>query len=226
MRSALILMILLLSACQVFQPEDTQATAQAGVSGLATEAAMMQETLFAAETQVIATAYAAETHVFERNNVNRLLLATVRAVIPPTPAVSVGSLSSSGGVLPTAAAGEVLYTTTGISTAVRRSDDCVENPVARVPVNSSLIYATAVGLNVAAGTQMSSEWYYDSALVWSDVWIVPRDFNELCFWFSVSPSEVTFAPGNWSVRLFANGTPIGQPMAFVMVDVMDSMEEG
>lgn len=218
--------LLLLTACQVFQPEDTQATAQAAVNAYSTEGASIQATLSAAETQVIATGYAAETQIFDRDNTNRILLATVRAEIPPTQPVVAITLGDAGQVVPSLENGELLFATTGIATAVRPEDDCIQNLVGRVSTASSRVYATAVGSNVHVGTKMSAEWMFENTLVWSDTWDIPRDFDHLCFWFSLQPSEVPFTPGNWSVRLFANGTPIGQPMSFVMVDVMDNMNEG
>lgn len=213
----------ILAACQVFRGTDTQATLQAQNVGFATEAVGLEQTAQIRRTEVELTADAALTQVAAEDNVNRLLLATVRAGEVPTPGIQVGSVSSQPSVAVTqevASGGDTQTQFVDIATAskVRPSDDCADGTQTQFASNSQRIYVTARALNIKQGTQMTVEWDFNGTKVANDSYTIPRDDNDFCFWFYLDSSQITFSAGQWSVRLFANGNPIGAPVTFTIVE--------
>lgn len=72
------------SACSAITPEDPAATLRAQREGYVSEATSIAQALDAQGTQVAATAAAAENYVVQVEARNQMLLATLRAAMPPT----------------------------------------------------------------------------------------------------------------------------------------------
>lgn len=206
----------LLSACQSFQREDTQATLQVDSNRYRTEAASLGEQAMARQTEVLAQAQAAETYVVSMNDINRQLLATVRANDPPTQAIFSGSSAQVGG---TPIAG-VQFAQTGTASEVRTEDDCPVGYQTEFAPTTPRIYMTGRAQSIQAGTRMSVQWTFGGSTVFDESWTVPRTDNDFCLWFYIEPSMVAFSPGQWAVQLFADGVPVAEPTAFTITDAM------
>lgn len=210
---------------------DAQATLQAEVTALALEATRIPGELSALSTQVAATAAAAETYVARMDGINRQMVATLRAVMPPTAQVIQGR---DGAVLPggagsvdsmdvqgtPAAGGIVTFTAFQTASAVNGADGCAQTPASLFGVNDAIIYATARALNMRAGTEMSVEWSFGGQVVYTFSFVVDVDDPDYCLWFSITPEDVAFTPGDWTVSMLANGAPIASAISFRIDEAM------
>ncbi len=84
------------------------------------------------------------------------------------------------------------------------------------------LYGTWVAYNLRAGTVFRTQWYRDDELVFTDAWTAPRDGEQLCIWFYVTPQDVEFLPGRWQIRLFADEINAATPIEFLIEG--DTME--
>ena len=82
-----ILLIIGLAGCQTFAGEDVPATLSYEMTAVATEAALIQQTVQIEQTDVVETLQASGTAVANASNVNQVLAATVRVNILPTSAM-------------------------------------------------------------------------------------------------------------------------------------------
>ncbi len=186
----------------------------------------------AAGTQAAATAVAVETYVAQVDGVNRQVVATLRAGIPPTPQIvtaldpalpigtlDAGSAAAAGGAGGTMSDSNIaqFLQFTQTASSVRSSDGCAENVTSQFSTGTSQIYATARALNVAAGTEMGVEWSLAGQIVYSSSFVVEQNNPDFCFWFFITPEDVPFTPGEWSVRILVNGAPI-QPFTFMITE--------
>lgn len=210
-------LLAVLGACQVFQGPDVQATLQAEGAAYLEEATAIAQSAQSVRVAVQGTLDAGGTQAAEVNSINQQLLATARAAIPPTPERQIGDAVIQS-IQGTIAAGSRYFVKTGVSSRVRSSDGCAEDVRTSFPDTIGRIYANVLVFNIEAGTPMQARWFYNEQLVWEDGWSVNRSASELCIWFYIEPSYVEFTPGNWSVRLYADGFQLEDPMFFTITD--------
>lgn len=215
--SHMLVLSTLLAGCQVFRGADVAATMQAQNVAYVVEATAIAQTQQAEAAQVLVTALAAETYIAQQEGINQVLVATVRAGDPPTIARSVGDAAGAAG---TPATGETRFVEIQTASSVRESDGCADGIQTQFPQNAQRIYVTARAFNIRAGTRLDVEWRYAGNLVWQENWSVPVDSDNFCLWFYIDPSVVTFSPGNWSARLFANGISIEPAATFSILEAM------
>lgn len=227
------LLMLTLTACGALAAPDNQGTLQAQNDAFRLEATAIRQTLDARDVMVRATAIAAETQVVERNSINQQLLATVKAGDPPTQQLIVVNPT---GVLPTALplpgmptpdaaavtqpeavsaplATNGQFVDTVTTGQIRDSDGCAVSPQAQFTLDTDRIYIVTRALEVSAGTQIGVEWFYEGQVVDTGSWTVPQNESNFCLWFYLDE----FSPGNWSVQLSANGTPISPAPSFTVL---------
>ncbi len=212
-----------MSACQAFSSDDVPATLQAENVAHATEVAAIENTTEARRTQVEATVIAVETYVADVNNVNRQLVATLRAGNTPTVAVVPGaapevadtaSMSGDDSAFPMSNDGSTQFVQVATAASVR--GNCADELQSQFSQNAEYIYITARGLNIRQGMIIEVEWRYETQSVYQENWTIPVDSDDYCLWFFISPAEVAFTPGNWTVQLYAEGQPISPAVSFVI----------
>lgn len=98
------------------------------------------------------------------------------------------------------------------------SDDCAVNITSEFTPQSPAIYVVARARNIQPGTQLSSQWTANGQPIVSYDFTPNFAIRDACIWFFVTPSEVAFTPGEWSVQLAINGTPNGGPARFIIRD--------
>ena len=98
------------------------------------------------------------------------------------------------------------------------SDDCAVNVTTDFTTQSAAIYVVARALNIPPGTRLSSEWVANGQPVVSYDFTPNFPIRDACVWFFVTPADVTFVPGEWSVQLAINGIPNGSPARFTIRD--------
>lgn len=221
--------LLALSACQALQAvqgPDTEATLLAEGAAYVAEATAIAATALSDQAIVEATVAAAGTQAAELGSINQQLLATARAAIPPTPPRVVGSAPQVEGQIAPENMDAVMegglsssgFMNTGVSASVRQSDGCADGLQTQFTSSTARIYATTRAASIRAGTVMSVEWRRNGELVFSDNWTVQRDATNFCLWYFITPEDVPFQPGQWSVRLFADGAAIEPEAAFVITE--------
>lgn len=228
-------LFLALAACSAFGGAETSATLQAEMTEFVETSTAVVIAYQSRATEVMATAEAASTYVFNMEGINQQLAATLRAAIPPTQQI----IERSGPVTPgfNAEPGQIsaliatplpgqdsLETNVNqfvdIATAarVRASDGCADGTTTRFSVNSDRVYITARMLNARAGASVYALWTYEGTPIYtSDSYTIPRDDPDFCIWFYVDQFDVDFIRGNWSARFFLDGAPI-DPVANYIID--------
>lgn len=207
---------LLLGACGLLGGEDTAATYEYELVAFATEAAGLEGTMAAGRERVEATAVAAETAVAGINAVNVLLLGTVQAVEPPTPAVVRGDSSAllEGGVeglwyinLPQAEGGmQIVRVNTASSVTEQGCTEVSQNVFA-----ASLfprVYLVLVMENIPQGTVVGVDWEYEGQLMQRASWTSPNFRATDCVSFFIDQVSVSFRAGSWTATLSINNEVI------------------
>lgn len=224
----LIVSLLLLSGCGALTAPNVPATLRTESTAYVAEATAIAEALATREVQVALTALAAQTSVAQSSSINRALMATARAVIPPTPPRQVGVapqgagvMQESGQVASSAASDPSLvgqFINTGVTTAKRDSDGCAESFQTQFTADTFQIYVITRAVSLRAGTVMGAEWSYNGQVVARNSWTAPRDETNFCIWFFINADTVQFSPGGWTVRLTADGRGIDPPVSFTILD--------
>lgn len=220
-----LLLLLVLPACQVIGGSDIEVTLQAQSAQYQAEAQAIVATAQLERTAVSATSVAADATVAYLTGVNNQLSATLGALATPTLEIVAGppqgpqsAIGGDGQMSDTMGADGQQFFVIGISTSVNDSDGCPATTVSAVPAGSNRIYASMRGVNVTAGTPLAVEFYRDGQLVYGDSnWSVPQDSANICLWYFISPEDTPFTPGNWSVNLYANGALVGAALNFMLI---------
>jgi hypothetical protein len=210
-------LLVILTACQVFQGPDTQATLAAEVQAYATESIAIEQTVGASKLQVQMTAVAAETEVWVAGNINQQLLATARALSPPTQAVVAGIAAEDAvGMM---GEGDVMqFAEVVTANSVRQADGCAERVQTQFIQDSARIYVVARVAILEPQTVMGVEWLNEGQLVYADSWVATSGGSDYCVWYFITAEDVAFSPGNWSVRFSAGGQALGSPAPFTIVE--------
>jgi hypothetical protein len=217
----MLMLAALLSACAAFNAEDVPATMAAERVAFATEAVMISALDLDARTRSAATVAAAEATIAVVSGVNIQLLATLQRNVTPTPVLDTQQQIDARQAAEFE--GRRLFVKTGVGDTVDPDTGCILTPSLTFPVSGRQIYATARAFNIEAGTPLSARWYYENELVYEFDFTTTRGYADWCFWFDIRPDIVEFRPGSWSVRLYADGFQLEEPMPFSMI--ADSMPE-
>jgi len=237
----LLLVLILASACSVLGGQNEISTGVAQMTPVEAESTALIATMEAQGTQVAQTAVAAETYIVQMEGINQQLLLTMRAVIPPTqqivqtsgeviegmnepigvPSVGTPDGSSSMSLGGSAVIGGTQFVQISTARGVSEVDGCALDTTTTFMSNESFIYITARAYNISAGAVMSAAWSYNGAVVYAlDSFTVEQNDDDFCLWFYIDPASVPFSVGQWSVQLLMNGTPVGQPVNFVIEEAM------
>lgn len=212
--------LLLLVGCGVLNPPDVSATLLAENQAIVQEATAIARAARVDNERVQATADFAATQVASLRQINLALLATVRAGDPPRPRVVAETDIRPVSLTP----GQRWFVKTGVASKINDSDGCVRSPQISFVADTPIIYATMRAFNVEAGLELSSVWNYEGAEVHRERFTLDQNWAEVCLWFSIDPSTVDFAPGNWTVQMFANGAQLEAPMAFSLREGEEIMD--
>lgn len=231
-KSVLIAVLLLLSGCGVLTAPNVPATLRVESTAYILEATAIAASLTTREVQVALTALAAQTEVAQNSSINRVLMATARAVIPPTPPREVGVAPEGAGMMDEAmvesgqsesapAADSSLagqFVSTGVTTAKRDSDGCAVSFQTQFTADIYEIYVITRAVSLRAGTVMGAQWSYNGEVVAQNSWTAPQDETNFCIWFFINADTVPLSPGEWTVRLTADGRGIDPLVPFTILD--------
>jgi hypothetical protein len=204
--------MILLAGCQALSGPNMPATLQAENLGYVAQATHIAQTAEAERQRVAATASALGTQAAGIYAENQELLAALRQQEPVAPARAERAPEN---LRPTELApGQRWFVKTGVGTAIRNSDGCIEQAQVSFPADVEQLYATVRAFNIEAGVEMSVAWSREGVEVLRESWTLPQSADEICIWFSVNRNDVNFEPGLWSANLFADGFQLENPMPF------------
>jgi len=215
-KSIVWLVVLFIGACGGLNRVDTQATLQIENQVLATEAAESAQRVIAFQTEVQATAQAAETFVVEMNNINSQLVVTVRAGRPATPGAIVANRS-----------GTIRFGTTMAGTSVD-GRGCVDAQQRDYFLGTfSRIFISAQAFNVQAGSRIAVEYREEGIQMLRESWILDQSINGDCIWTTFDAGRLPLTPGKrWTAQFFVDGQPVQPPVVFVIGSERESDENG
>ena len=220
MRCGLLCLVLVLCACQALAPPNSGATLRARERHILNEATAIARAAVDDLQRAEATVVQKATEIASMQRENAALLVTVRAGDAP-PARRQGT---DRGQRQPLTPGSRWFEKTGVSRFKNSADDCVVAPQISFPNDISLLYVTLHAWNVAEGLRLSVQWWHEGDPVHSEDYTLARAWKEACFWFSLTPDNVQFAPGSWSVQLYADGAPLETPQAFTLREAAMMMD--
>jgi hypothetical protein len=94
------------------------------------------------------------------------------------------------------------------------ADDCPVNAATSFSSSATDIYVTAVANNVGENNTLTASFSFNGQTVKSYPWTPGFTIHDACIWFHMPSSEVAFTPGNWTVSLTIDNTPVGSPIPF------------
>lgn len=200
------------AACGVMPTANETSVPPRPYESLATEAAGVQLTSVAEITAMNATIEAATRLESQHSAYNAVLLATVRANEVPTPSQRLAM--TEGGAMAAEmlnlADGQMRIQQIGTAGFVRPEDNCFETHQQFFNrASTNIIYMTGLVTNLKAGTTFRVDWIYNNRVVHTSTWSAPNDEIRRCLALALRASEVVFAPGAWSARLFMDNVPVG-----------------
>jgi len=198
--------ILALAACQG-SSDQLESTRQA-LTAYPSESAALLQTVQAQRTQAAATIQASEAQGQRYRDYANLILATVRANQVPTPAERLAVVE--GGAMSldmlNTSDGQMRFMQIGVAGYVNPVDDCFEtHQQYYTQANTSIIYMTALAVNLQAETTFSVNWLYNRQRVFQSSWTAPEDAVRRCIAIPMRSSDTAFEIGSWSAELFVNG---------------------
>ena len=220
MRQGLLFLVLALCACQSLAPPNLGATLRARERDILDEATAIARAAAADLQRAEATVVHEATGIASMQHENAALLVTVRAGdAPPARRQGTGI-----GQRPPLTPGSRWFEKTGVSRFINPADGCVVSPQINFANDISLLYVTVRAWNVAAGLRLSVQWWHEGDPVHNEGFTLARAWKERCFRFWLPPDMVPFAPGSWSVQLYADGAPLETPQAFTLREAAMMMD--
>lgn len=140
----------------------------------------------------------------------------IENVAPQQPNTNPTSIVTDALVTGTALPGASLYnivTTDGVG-----SNDCALGTVSTFSSTTEQIYVVATAANIPPNTRLTSQWYQAGAEVVFHDFTPDFTIEQNCIWFYIDQTDIAFTPGNWSVQLSINDTPVGSPVAFSITE--------
>ena len=219
MRQGLLFLVLALCACQSLAPPNLGATLRARERDILNEATAIARAAAADLQRAEATVVHEATGIASMQHENAALLVTVRAGdSPPARRQGTGIIQR-----PPLTPGSRWFEKTGVSRFIN-ADGCVVSPQINFTNDISLLYVTVRAWNVTEGLRLSVQWWHEGDPVHNEGFTLARAWNERCFQFWLPPDMVPFAPGSWSVQLYADGAPLETPQAFTLREAAMMMD--
>lgn len=211
-------LIFLLAACQSVLGEDENLLAEGTLQAYGTEAASLREDTQSHRTEVVMTVQAAGTQVADFERYNQSLRGTIAYVMPASEEERL-LLNNEQGPLPIEvydlSNGEMRFVQVGTASQID-VNSCFLAKQQYFPASSSVIYMTAVALNLRAGTVVRVDWQYGGTIVYSNGWTAPQSVDGQCVSIELLPSNAEFLEGNWTATLYVNGEAV-DPYSFTIV---------
>jgi hypothetical protein len=96
------------------------------------------------------------------------------------------------------------------------ADNCAAAPNSSFTSSTSGVYIVATAFNLTPNNTITYRWQRDSIEVYVATWSPSGNTNGECIWYYVTPAEVAFEPGSWSVEVLIDGVLVGSPIPFTV----------
>ena len=96
------------------------------------------------------------------------------------------------------------------------ADNCAAAPTTSFTSTTSGVYVVATAFNLTSNNTITYRWQRDSIEVYVATWSPGGNTNGECIWYYVTPAEVTFDPGAWSIEILIDGVIVGSPIQFTV----------
>jgi hypothetical protein len=207
-----ILLCALLTSCQSFAAGEENLVLESELEAYATEAAELRNQMQADRTAIAETIVFGGTRVEAFTDYNAHLAATVQSGIIPTATLANLDFDAQGPMpidMFDLSSGEMRFVQVGTAGQITPNDRCfVSHQNFFDAEMTSVIYMTALALNLRAGTVVRVDWQNGSEIVYSNAWTAPQSQDGQCVALELRPSNAPFIPGNWTATMYINGEPI------------------
>lgn len=215
-----LLMMMVLASCQSLAGNEENIAYEAELEAFGTEAAFLRDQMQIDRTAIAATVQVGGTQIAAFTEYNIQLAATVQSGIIPTPTLGSFEIASEGPMsveMFDLSSGEMRFVQVGAASQINPNDRCFVSHQNFFDADmTSVIYMTALALNLQAGAVVRVDWQYGSDVVYSNSWIAPQALDGQCVALEFRPSNAPFLAGNWTATMYINGEPI-DPAAFSII---------
>ena len=207
-------LMLAITGCAALNQADTPATLVAQNAAYSTEIAALDAQATAENAETRARVEQLSTSAAFTGGVNVQLVGTLSTVVTATPRLESSAFEQASLDNPDQV-GQRLFENLGVTTQIDRNG-CAVDARDRFSPYEPRLYGTWIAYNLTAGTLFRVEWVYttNQQTMFSDSWTAPQDYDELCFWFYITPEDVTLVPGTWQARLFVDEVQMTSPLRF------------
>ena len=138
-------------------------------------------------------------------------------------ASSRGSIDSAAEATPVPTAQSVIAAPAGgpavlsvtLSEAVG-ADDCAAGSSTSFASTTGGIYAVLRVTGLTAQNAVTYRWQREGIEVWVDSWSPSANVEDACIWYYLTPAEVEFTAGDWSIWVAIDDQGAGAPVAFTI----------
>ena len=183
----------------------TPLATMAVLQGAATQAALLEAQLAAAQNEALAAR--ATLTVLELTGGGGAVAPTQQALAAP-PGDQPPMLATSA---PTPIGTGTRFTQTVTATG-RDAQDCPTGVTSVFAANTRAIYVITRINVLPAGSTLSARWTANGQLFYDDIqcWVPDREWVDICAYCSIVPEGPTFETGEWSVELLLDGQLMSQ----------------
>ena len=216
----IILTLLLLAACQSLAVDEESSNLAVELEAYGTQAASLRDQMQIDRTAIASTIEVGGTQIAAFTDYNSLLRSTLQAGIPATATLDPATFNSQGPMSLNTfdlSSGEMRFVQVGTAGQITPNDRCfVSHQNFFDTMNTSVIYMTALALNLRAGTVVRVDWQYGGEVVYTNGWTAPQSMDGQCVAIELRPDNAAFAPGNWTATMYIDGEAI-DPAPFTIV---------
>lgn len=217
-----------LSACEGLVVDEENLAMQAEFDAYSTEAVVLRQQMQVDQTVAANTVAIASTQAAQYSNYNRILQPTADVIVPQPTRIPADELMSMmgdnvSGPMPIElfdlSDGQTRFVQVGTAGEIDGNRCFLAHQAFFNPNTTNVIYMTALGLNVYAGTSLRVEWRMGGELVHTTNWSAPQSVDGQCVALELTRADADLMPGNWTATLYVNGEPI-DPAPFTITSGM------
>jgi hypothetical protein len=216
----IILTTVFLAACQSLAADEENSSLAVELEAYGTQAASMRDQMQLDRTSIASTIEVGGTQIAAFTDYNSLLRLTLQASIPPTVTLDPANFNSQGPMSLNTfdlSSGEMSFVQVSTAGQITPDDRCfVTHQNFFDNTTTSVIYMTALALNLRAGTTVRVDWQYGGEVVYSNGWTAPQSLDGQCVAIELHPDNAPFAVGNWTATMYIDGEAI-DPAPFTIV---------
>lgn len=216
----IILTSIVIAGCQSLEVDEEHHDLAAELEAYGTQAASLRDQMQLERTAVAVTVEFGGTQIAAYTDYNVRLMATLQSGIVPTATLDPADFNAQGPLSLNTfdlSSGEMRFVEIGTAGQITPNDRCfVTHQKFFDAATTSVIYMTALALNLRAGTVVRVDWQYGGEVVYSNGWTAPQSLDGQCVAIELHPDNAPFAIGNWTATMYIDGEAI-DPAPFTII---------